>query len=64
MPKAVLPKSEEELAFLQVTHLSRLLETRQITSTQLTKLYLERLKKCDPVLHCVVTLTEEPYWTP
>ncbi len=59
IPKVVLPKSEEELAFLPVTHLSRLIETRQITSTQLTKLYLERLKKYDPVLHCVVTLTEE-----
>lgn len=59
VPKLSLPKSEEELAFLPVTHLSRLIETRQITSTQLTKMYLERLKKYDPVLHCVVTLTED-----
>jgi hypothetical protein len=59
IPKMTLPKSEEELAFLPVTHLSRLIESRQVTSTQLTKLYLERLKKYDPILHCVVTLTEE-----
>jgi len=59
LPKVALPKVEEELAFLPVSHLSRLVQTRQVTSTQLTKLYLERLKKYDPVLHCVVTLTEE-----
>jgi Asp-tRNA(Asn)/Glu-tRNA(Gln) amidotransferase A subunit family amidase len=59
IPKMTLPKSEEELAFLPVTHLSRLIESRQVTSTQLTKLYLARLKKYDPILHCVVTLTEE-----
>jgi Asp-tRNA(Asn)/Glu-tRNA(Gln) amidotransferase A subunit family amidase len=50
--------SDEALAFLPVTHLSRLVETRQVTSTALTKLYLARLKQFDPRLHCVVTLTE------
>jgi Asp-tRNA(Asn)/Glu-tRNA(Gln) amidotransferase A subunit family amidase len=56
---AARPRSDEDLAFLPLTHLSRLLETRQVTSTDLTKLYLARLKKHDPQLHCVVTLTEE-----
>jgi Asp-tRNA(Asn)/Glu-tRNA(Gln) amidotransferase A subunit family amidase len=59
MPKVSLPKTEEELAFLTVTQLSQLIKKRQVTSTQLTKLYLDRLKKYDPVLHCVITLTEE-----
>jgi Asp-tRNA(Asn)/Glu-tRNA(Gln) amidotransferase A subunit family amidase len=53
------PDSDEDLAFLPVTALSALLRTRQVSSTELTKLYLERLKKYDPALHCVVTLTEE-----
>src|SRR5262245_3896731 len=53
------PRSDEELAFLPLTHLARLVETRQVTATDLAKLYLERLKKYDPQLHCVVTLTEE-----
>ncbi len=53
------PSSEEELAFLPVTHLSHLVRTRQISSLELTLLYLGRLKAYDPVLHCVVTLTEE-----
>ena len=59
MPKVTPPKTEEELAFLPVTHLSQLVRTRQVTSTQLTRLYLDRLKKYDPKLLCVITLTEE-----
>jgi len=57
--KVVVPKTDEDLAFLPVTHLAKLLEKREVKSIDLTKLYLERLKKYDPVLHCVVTLTEE-----
>jgi len=57
--KIARPRTDEDLAFLPVTHLARLLQTRQVTSTDLTRLYLERLKKYDPVLHCVVTLTED-----
>jgi Asp-tRNA(Asn)/Glu-tRNA(Gln) amidotransferase A subunit family amidase len=53
-----MPRSEEELAFLPLTHLSRLVETRQVTATALTKLYLARLKQFDPRLRCVVSLTE------
>jgi len=57
--KVVKPKTDEDLAFLPVTHLSALLRTRQVSSTDLTKIYLERLKKYDAVLHCVVTFTED-----
>src|SRR4029077_1313051 len=39
----VMPRSDEELAFLPVNRLSGLVERRQITSTDLTKLYLARL---------------------
>jgi Asp-tRNA(Asn)/Glu-tRNA(Gln) amidotransferase A subunit family amidase len=49
----------EQIAFLPVTSLAVLIETKRITSTELTKIYLDRLKKYDPVLHCVVTLTED-----
>jgi len=42
-----------------VTHLARLLEKREVKSADVTRLYLERLKKYDPLLHCVVSLTEE-----
>ncbi len=53
------PDAADNLAFMPVTALSALVRNRQVSSTELTKLYLERLKKHDPVLHCVVTLTED-----
>lgn len=52
------PASDEELAFLSVAELGALLRSRQTTSTELTKLYLSRLRRFDPMLKCVVTLTE------
>jgi len=54
-----MPASDAALAFLPLTHLARLVETRQIKPTELTKLYLARLKQYDPRLHCVVNLTED-----
>src|SRR5262245_41618698 len=53
------PESGDDIAFLPVTALAALLRARQVSSVELTKLYLERLKKYDPVLKCVVTLTDE-----
>jgi Asp-tRNA(Asn)/Glu-tRNA(Gln) amidotransferase A subunit family amidase len=49
----------EELAFLPVTELSELVRTKRVTSLALTQMYLARLKRYDPVLHCVITLTED-----
>ena len=53
------PAAEEDLAFLPVTKLAALLRAKKVSSTELTRLYLARLKKYDPLLKCVVTLTEE-----
>jgi len=53
------PTTDEDLAFLTVPELSSLLKNRKVTSVELTELYLDRLRKYDPVLECVVTLTEE-----
>jgi Amidase len=49
----------EELAFAPVTLLSQLIQSRQVSSVALTEMYLRRLKRYDPALRCVVTLTEE-----
>src|SRR3989454_1358342 len=54
-----MPATDEELAFLPVTHLAKLVESRQIRPTELTQLYLSRLKRYDPRLLCVVSLTED-----
>lgn len=54
-----LPADINEIAFYSIGQLAELIRTKQITSTELTKFFLERLKKYDPELHCVITLTEE-----
>ena len=53
------PSSEEDLAFAPLTELAALVRTRQVSSVELTRLYLERLRRYDPVLRCVITRTEE-----
>jgi len=59
--KVELPhfKTVEDLAFATVPQLAELIRTRKISSTELTKMYLDRLKRYGPKLLCVVTLTEE-----
>ena len=51
--------NEDQLAFASVRQLSELLRARKVTSIDLTKLYLARLKRYDPTLHFVITLTED-----
>jgi Asp-tRNA(Asn)/Glu-tRNA(Gln) amidotransferase A subunit family amidase len=53
------PDRPDDLAFLPVTALAALMRTRQVSSVELTKLYLDRLHKYDPVLRCVVSFTAE-----
>ncbi len=61
MTKTAVPANltPDQIAFLPVTALATLIESKRITSTELTKLYLDRLKKHGETLKCVVTLTEE-----
>ena len=54
-----VPSHEEDIAFAPVTRLARWIENRQLTSERLTQLYLARLKRFDPKLRCVITLTSE-----
>src|SRR5688572_24733236 len=58
-PPASRPSNLDELAFLPVTALAPLIQRRDVSSTDLTKMYLERLKKFGTKLNCIVTLTEE-----
>jgi Asp-tRNA(Asn)/Glu-tRNA(Gln) amidotransferase A subunit family amidase len=52
------PESIESLAFEPIATLAALLSAKQISSVELTRMYLDRLKRHDPSLLCVVTLTE------
>jgi Asp-tRNA(Asn)/Glu-tRNA(Gln) amidotransferase A subunit family amidase len=58
-PPAARSSSIEDLAFLPITSLAPLLQRRDVSATDLTRMYLERLKKYGPKLNCVVTLTED-----
>jgi Asp-tRNA(Asn)/Glu-tRNA(Gln) amidotransferase A subunit family amidase len=53
------PAHTTDLAFLSVRQLSSLLRAREVSSTELTQLYLDRLQEHDPILECVITLTPE-----
>ncbi len=59
LPEVQRLSSDAEIAFLKLPELAALIRSRQITSVELTQIYLDRLKKFDDTLHCVVTLTEE-----
>ncbi len=52
------PRSDDDLAFATVAELAALLQSRKISSVELTRLSLDRLRRFDPTLSCVVTLTE------
>jgi len=54
-----LPERDEDIAFATVAEQSRWIETRKLTSERLTRIYLERIDRFDPKLHCVITVTKE-----
>ncbi|MDQ1693091.1 MAG: hypothetical protein QOH85_626 [Acidobacteriaceae bacterium] len=54
-----LPTKDEDIAYADVAQLSRWIHARQLTSERLTTIYLERLQRFDPKLHCVITLTKD-----
>jgi Asp-tRNA(Asn)/Glu-tRNA(Gln) amidotransferase A subunit family amidase len=55
----VMPGSVDDLAFASVREMAELVRTKKVSSVALTSMYLRRLKKYDPTLKFVVTLTEE-----
>ena len=58
-PNLRRPTEIEEVAFWPVTHLAWLIESRQVSAVELTRMYLGRLRRYNPLLECVVTLTED-----
>ena len=54
-----LPINKDDLAFYSIGELAQLIKTKKISSVELTKFFIERLKKFGPKLYCVITLTEE-----
>jgi Asp-tRNA(Asn)/Glu-tRNA(Gln) amidotransferase A subunit family amidase len=53
------PKNIEDVAFSSVRELAELVRTKKVSSVALTDMYLARLKRYDPTLKFVITLTED-----
>jgi Asp-tRNA(Asn)/Glu-tRNA(Gln) amidotransferase A subunit family amidase len=56
--KVSLPANKNELAFYSILQLASLIKNRKISSVELTRFFLSRLKKFGDTLHCIITLTE------
>lgn len=56
---APLPATDEEIAFLPVHRLAAAIKAGKLTSTRLTKIYLDRLERLNPTLLCAVTIMKE-----
>jgi Asp-tRNA(Asn)/Glu-tRNA(Gln) amidotransferase A subunit family amidase len=54
-----LPTNDADIAYAPVTQLARWIETRKLTSTRLTQIYLDRIQRYDSKLRCVITLTRD-----
>jgi Asp-tRNA(Asn)/Glu-tRNA(Gln) amidotransferase A subunit family amidase len=54
-----LPSSNDAIAFAPVAQLSRWIESRKLTSEQLTRIYLSRIERLDPRIRSIITLTKD-----
>jgi Asp-tRNA(Asn)/Glu-tRNA(Gln) amidotransferase A subunit family amidase len=54
-----VPKNLEDLCFHSARDLAELVRTKKVSSVALTEMYIERLKRYDPLLHFVITFTED-----
>jgi Asp-tRNA(Asn)/Glu-tRNA(Gln) amidotransferase A subunit family amidase len=54
-----LPASDDAIAFAPVTHLSRWIQQRKLSSERLTSIYLHRIEQFDPKLRAVITVTKD-----
>lgn len=58
-PAVKRPAKLEDVAFWPVRHLAELVRTRQVTSTELTEMYLARLHRYNGLLNNVVTFLDD-----
>lgn len=54
-----VPKNKNELAFYSILQLASLVKNKKISSVDLTKFFIERLKKFADSLQCTISLTED-----
>jgi Asp-tRNA(Asn)/Glu-tRNA(Gln) amidotransferase A subunit family amidase len=54
-----LPKNKNDLAFYSILQLASLIKNKKITSVDLTKFFINRLKKYGDSLQCIISITED-----
>ena len=54
-----MPKNKADLAYYSIPQLASLIKNKKITSVNLTRFFIDRLKKYADTLHCVISLTED-----
>lgn len=54
-----LPANRNELAFYSIPELAALIVNKRISSVDLTRFFIDRLKKWGDTLQCVISLTED-----
>lgn len=59
LPVAKMPANKNDLAFYSILQLASLVKNKKISSVELTKFFIERLKRYGDSLQCVISLTEE-----
>lgn len=57
--RTIVPANRDELAFYSIPQLAALILGKKISSVELTRFFIDRLKKWGDTLLCVITLTEE-----
>lgn len=58
-PAVKRPATLDDVAFWPVVQLAQLVKTKQVTSTELTRMYLDRLHRYNPLLNCAVTILDD-----
>jgi Asp-tRNA(Asn)/Glu-tRNA(Gln) amidotransferase A subunit family amidase len=58
-PHVIRPADLEDVAYWQIGQLAELIRSGQVSSVELTEMYLARIRRLNPKLLCVVTVTED-----
>jgi Asp-tRNA(Asn)/Glu-tRNA(Gln) amidotransferase A subunit family amidase len=54
-----MPMNKADLAFYHILQLASLIKNKKITSVELTKFFIDRIRKFGDTLQCVISVTEE-----
>ena len=57
--KVSLPKNKNDLAFCSIDQLAALIQSKQISSVELTRFFIDRIKKYGDTLECVISIQED-----